>query len=178
MANVINRTTLVFLTSVNDPEYADPPWLVVPPGSENEAVIAAVPTQYRKIAGDVISEMTQAEKDAVDAATVAAIRDDVAGRLDELEDITRALESYGKNSIPLYVIYGKDSRREPLILPEIITPRIDELNGRASTWNAILDAANASSNYSAFRSAVGSIPNYPQRTIAQMKTGVRNKLGT
>ena len=150
MANVINRTTLVFLTSVNDPEYADPPWLVVPPGSENEAVIAAVPTQYRKIAGDVISEMTQAEKDAVDAATVAAIRDDVAGRFDELEDITRAFA---------------------LVV-------LDELNGRASTWNAILDAANASSNYSAFRSAVGSIPNYPQRTIAQMKTGVRNKLGT
>lgn len=72
MANVINRTTLVYLTSVNDPEYLDPPWLFVAPGSPNEAVIAAVPTQYRKIAGDVVSEMSQAEKDAVDAAIDAA----------------------------------------------------------------------------------------------------------
>jgi thiol:disulfide interchange protein len=37
--------------------------------------------------------------------------------------ITQALASYGKNSIPLYVLYGKHSDR-PLILPEIITPTI------------------------------------------------------
>lgn len=39
------------------------------------------------------------------------------------EDVTKALEEFGKNSIPLYVMYGPDAK-EPVILPEIITPKI------------------------------------------------------
>jgi thiol:disulfide interchange protein DsbD len=38
-------------------------------------------------------------------------------------EITRALESYGRNGVPLYVLYnGADS--DPVILPEILSPRI------------------------------------------------------
>lgn len=38
-------------------------------------------------------------------------------------EITRALASYGRNGVPLYVLYnGSDS--EPVILPEILSPRI------------------------------------------------------
>jgi thiol:disulfide interchange protein DsbD len=40
------------------------------------------------------------------------------------EEITQALASYGKNSIPLYVLYGKDKSQEPYIFPEIITPSL------------------------------------------------------
>ncbi|HLF17666.1 MAG TPA: thioredoxin family protein [Candidatus Omnitrophota bacterium] len=40
------------------------------------------------------------------------------------EGITKALVSYGKNSIPLYVLYGSQPGREPVILPEILTPKI------------------------------------------------------
>jgi thiol:disulfide interchange protein len=36
--------------------------------------------------------------------------------------ITKALESFGRNSVPLYVIYSKD--KKPLLLPEILTPGI------------------------------------------------------
>ena len=36
--------------------------------------------------------------------------------------IAKILASYGKNAIPLYVLYGKNT--EPMILPEIITPKI------------------------------------------------------
>lgn len=38
--------------------------------------------------------------------------------------ITQAINGYGKNSIPLYVFYGKDKRVPPLILPELITPNL------------------------------------------------------
>ncbi len=38
--------------------------------------------------------------------------------------ITDALAAYGKNSIPLYVLYSKDSKQEAIILPELITPKI------------------------------------------------------
>lgn len=38
------------------------------------------------------------------------------------DEITRALASYGRNSVPLYVVYGAGD--DPLILPEILTPGI------------------------------------------------------
>jgi thiol:disulfide interchange protein DsbD len=36
------------------------------------------------------------------------------------EEITQALAGYGRNSVPLYVLYGRAD--EPVILPEILTP--------------------------------------------------------
>ncbi len=36
--------------------------------------------------------------------------------------ITEALRSFGRNSVPLYVIYSPDSKKPPRLLPEIITP--------------------------------------------------------
>jgi thiol:disulfide interchange protein DsbD len=38
--------------------------------------------------------------------------------------ITQALAEYGKNSIPLYVLYSSNPKQEPVILPELITPKI------------------------------------------------------
>ena len=40
------------------------------------------------------------------------------------ETITRALAEFGRNSVPLYVLYGGDKGQEPIILPEILTPDI------------------------------------------------------
>jgi len=40
------------------------------------------------------------------------------------ESITRALAEFGRNSVPLYVLYGSDRSTEPVLLPEIITPGI------------------------------------------------------
>ncbi len=40
------------------------------------------------------------------------------------EEITQALAKYGRNSVPLYVYYPEGNNREPVILPEIITPGI------------------------------------------------------
>lgn len=40
------------------------------------------------------------------------------------ETITRALEAFGRNSVPLYVLYGPDPDAAPSILPEILTPGI------------------------------------------------------
>ncbi len=40
------------------------------------------------------------------------------------KEITEALAHYGRNSVPLYVLYGPDKTKDPVILPEIITPGI------------------------------------------------------
>ncbi|MGE0268375.1 MAG: protein-disulfide reductase DsbD family protein [Candidatus Omnitrophota bacterium] len=39
-------------------------------------------------------------------------------------EITKALNGYGKNSIPLYVLYPQGKQGDQVILPEIITPAI------------------------------------------------------
>lgn len=73
MSDFINRTDLTqYVRSGNDPDYIDPPWLLVLPGSANATLIASVPGKYRKISGDVLSEMDAGEKAAVDAAEAAA----------------------------------------------------------------------------------------------------------
>ena len=40
------------------------------------------------------------------------------------ETIAKALAGFGRNSVPLYVLYGRDPKSAPIILPEIITPKI------------------------------------------------------
>jgi thiol:disulfide interchange protein DsbD len=40
------------------------------------------------------------------------------------DTITRALAEFGRNSVPLYVLYGSDPNAEPIILPELLTPGI------------------------------------------------------
>jgi thiol:disulfide interchange protein DsbD len=40
------------------------------------------------------------------------------------EKIARALAQFGRSSIPLYVLYGKNSSESPVILPELLTPSI------------------------------------------------------
>ncbi|MBU0676545.1 MAG: thioredoxin family protein [Verrucomicrobia bacterium] len=40
------------------------------------------------------------------------------------ETVTKALASYGRNSVPLYVLYAAGTDSDPVLLPEIITPQI------------------------------------------------------
>jgi thiol:disulfide interchange protein DsbD len=40
------------------------------------------------------------------------------------ETITKELAKFGRNSVPLYVLYSGKQNEEPQILPEIITPGI------------------------------------------------------
>jgi thiol:disulfide interchange protein DsbD len=38
--------------------------------------------------------------------------------------ITQALARFGRNSVPLYVLYPSGAKEDPIFLPEIITPGI------------------------------------------------------
>lgn len=68
MADVVNRTTVELRTSVHTPAYSPTEWIINPDLSELEDV----PLKYWKVVGDLVLEMTQSEKDAVDAAEIAA----------------------------------------------------------------------------------------------------------
>ena len=90
MGNMVHRDTLAFMRSVNDPDYLDPPYLSVPPGSNNETLLRTVPARYLTLTGDTLAEMSQSEKDAVDAAALVAARDSAVAQLQQQEDILRA----------------------------------------------------------------------------------------
>lgn len=61
MANVINRTTYKYLTSVNTPDYDVADWLHSPDLSG----VSGVPKHYWKVVGDAVEELTPAEKTAI-----------------------------------------------------------------------------------------------------------------
>ena len=68
MANVIHRTTLEQKFSVSTPNFPPGLWIINP----NLSSVNGVPKKYWKISGDNVLEMTQAEKDVVDAAEQTA----------------------------------------------------------------------------------------------------------
>ncbi len=59
--------------------------------------------------------------EAFRTANIAALKADWTS---QDENITRALARYGRNSIPLYVLYGREGDKHPVILPEFLTPSI------------------------------------------------------
>jgi thiol:disulfide interchange protein len=64
---------------------------------------------------------------------VVLLRADWTRRDDE---ITRSLAGYGRQGVPVYILYGRDSGSAPRFLPELLTPAIvlsalDETLGRA-----------------------------------------------
>ena len=68
MANVINRTTCEYLESVNTPDFSVLDWIINP----DLSAVSGVPMKYWKCSGDSVVEMSQAEKDTVDAAEAAS----------------------------------------------------------------------------------------------------------
>ncbi len=70
MANVLNRTTLQCLKSVNTPDYPTEDWVINPDMSP----VDGVDQMYWKLTGDVLSEMIQGEKDTVDAARLSGYK--------------------------------------------------------------------------------------------------------
>ena len=148
MPNYVHRTTKQYLQSWSPNDLPEPlANYIENPDLSN---VVGVPSLYWVITGDVITEMSQAEKDAVDDALLQAGRDDTANRAAEPEDIIRALA---------------------LTL-------LDELNNHTLKINAILDAADTAANINDFKASMLAITDYPQRTVSQLKTSLRNKLGS
>ena len=79
MADVLHRVTRTFLRSVNSPDFPARDWIIGP----DLSAVAGVPPRYWKIDGDAVQPMTQAERDAVDAAVVTEIRQAEAAGYDE-----------------------------------------------------------------------------------------------
>jgi hypothetical protein len=53
---------------------------------------------------------------------------------------------------------------------------LDELNAHADKINAILSAVDAATSLADLKTRIGLIADYPQRTLAQAKTSINNKI--
>ena len=146
MATVLNRTTKRLIESANTPDYPPADWIHNP----DLSAVTGFSSIYWIITGDVVSLMSQAERDAVDAAVVEASRDETVNRVDNIEDVLRA---------SLLMI-------------------LDELNLHADQLNQITGTVDGAANMGQFQANMQAVVDYPQRTIQQMKTVIRNKLGT
>lgn len=63
-----------------------------------------------------------------------------------------------------------------VILRAIVAVTLDELNLHALKINAILDAVDGAATLAALKTAVAAIPDYPQRTPAQLVNAIKNKI--
>lgn len=107
-------------------------------------------SKYWIITGDAVSLMDQAARDAVDAAGLEARRDSVANQLANVEDVLRAFM---------------------LIV-------LDEFNAHAAKVNSMLSAMDASTSLADMKARIGQITDYPDRTDEQLRTAIRNRLGS
>lgn len=90
MGDYVHRTTKSYLRSVSPNALPEPlANYIEEPDLSN---VVGIPSMYWIIDGDTISEMSQGEKDAVDAAIISASRDaEIQAEIDNLESVMRQL---------------------------------------------------------------------------------------
>jgi len=123
--------------------------------SSQRSLVASIPTKYLKIVNSLAAEMTQAEKDAVDAALAA-------------ENVT-TVRTGAKNKIVGFAI-------DQVILRALADVIKDEINimrqrdrDRSADVAAAVSLADLKTRW-ALRSSLD------DRTLAQLKTAINNKI--
>lgn len=125
MSNVLHRTTKEFLRSVNEPDYPVQDWIHDP----DMSAVAGFDGKYWVINGDSVSLMSQAERDAVDAAEAAAaiVQDkaDQKGRI----DAERAIKALALLTLDMHNLYKSRIKAAALDspLPEITPAQMKQM---------------------------------------------------
>jgi len=148
MANVLSRTSpYVYLVSVNDPDYPVVDWIHSP----DLSAVNGWDSRYWIVTGDVVSLMSETERNAVDAALLDASREDsVQQQIDNIESVLRAF------------------------MKTVLT----EFNLHAAKHNEIATTVDAATNLAEFKTAMQAVNDYPARTVAQLRISIRNNLGS
>ena len=146
MADVVHRTTLEYLRSVNTPEYPVIDWIINP----NLSALAAVPQRYWKVSGDLVVEMTAGEKTAKDAADAAAI-------VSSDQTVAKA---------------DCDLRAETAIVQTLV----DEINVLRQWLASFKVEVAAASNLADLKTRVATLPATADRTYVQARTAIRNRI--
>jgi hypothetical protein len=145
----LHRTTKQLLPSVASADLPEPiANYIEEPDLSAVQGIAAI---YWNIVGDIISEMSQAEKDAVDAQNLSDARD----RL--IQDQVDLVES---------------------VLRQVVVMTLGEINILRQWIVDFQVEVAAATNLNDLKTRIAGLPNLPDRTFAQIKTQLRNNLGS
>ncbi len=79
MSDVIHRTTLEFRKSVSTGRFDTADWIINP----DLVALSGIDKKYWKVVGDTVVEMTQGEKDVVDAAELATAKIERSEEVDQ-----------------------------------------------------------------------------------------------
>lgn len=93
------------------------------------------------------------------------------------EETARDAEESSAVSVRLDAIVAEIDNAED-ILRAFVLVLIDELNLHSSTIAAMLTASVNATSLNDFKTRMSQIPAIPQRTTPQLRTAIRNKLGT
>ena len=87
MGTFLHRTTKQLFVSTPPGDLQEPLGNYI--SAPDLSAVEGVSSRYWTITGDVVSEMGQTEKDAVDATQLETSRDSIVAQLDQTEDIMR-----------------------------------------------------------------------------------------
>ena len=149
MGDFLHRTTRQLYISTSPNQLAE----VVGNYIEDPDLVAVegVPSKYWIITGDIVTEMTQVEKDAIDSAELEGSRDsNIQAQIDDLESVFRQ-----------FVI--------------MTTSEINILRGWIVDYKVEVAAA---SNLGNLQARVAALPDLLDRAFAQIKTQLRDALGS
>jgi len=146
VVDVVHRTTKEYRRSVNDPDFPTGTWIHSP----DLSAVNGFDSKYWTITGDVVSLMSQGERDAVDAAELTSRGDTIAALIEVAQSYEKAFA-------------------------EIL---LDEFNGHATKINAILTAIDNGATLANVKTNIAAITDYPSRSLAQLRTALRSKLST
>ena len=138
MGDYLHRTTKVYRQSISPNELPEP--LANYIEDPDLSAVVGVPSIYWIVIGDVITEMSQGEKDALDAFLLSAARDaEIQAEIDALESTMR----------------------------QLVKLIVSELNILRQQFNTTTAEVPQLTN-----------TNFADRTLDQVKTQLRNDLGT
>lgn len=143
------ENVLKYLKSVDTSKYVSRTDVVINPSPP------AVPLKYWKHVAGTIVEMTQAEKDAVDASLAAAA-------LSRLKITAKALYDGQQEQ-------GQALRALVLVL-------LDEINTLRGWMQDFKDGVATANNLADVKTLVAGLPNTPDRTLAQAKTAIQSEI--
>lgn len=139
MANVLNRTSLQYITSVNTPEYPIAEWIINP----DLSAVNGIDKEFWVVDGDTVREMSTAEKDA-DVANWKAKRK---------QELLQSLLGFGNAVIPSQLL---TALRDEWLAAKIdnnvtvvnyLQPWIDFDNTLTAEYKVRRDAIDAATTY-------------------------------
>jgi len=153
MPNYLHRTSKQYLTS-RSPADLDEQEANYIQDPELSAVVG-FPSIYWTITGDVVSLMSQGERDAVDAAILAAQVTEEKTGAESLYDLSQA---------------------EARALRAMVLLIVDELNSLRTQWRDFQTAVDAAANLGQMKTGVAGLPSLADRTYGQARTVIGNKI--